>query len=89
MSKPIDAVCPECEYPVDSAAVVFERAPSRPEPGDLALCIRCSAPSFYVDNGETLGLRLPTIAEKVQLFEDEAVMEVREKIQEVSGPWLP
>ena len=88
MSKPIDAVCPECEYVVDDATGIG-RGKDRPEPGDLALCINCSSPSFYVDNGETLGLRLPTVAEKVRLFEDEEVMAVRAKIQKLSLPWMP
>ena len=87
MSKPIDAVCPECEYVIDDATEIG-RGKDRPEPGDLALCIRCSSPSFYVDNGETLGLRLPTVAEKVVLFENSKVMEARAKIQELFGPWL-
>jgi len=87
MSKPIEAVCPECEYVVDDATEIGP-GESRPEPGDLALCIRCSKPSFYVDNGETLGLRLATVDEKVKLSKDHKVMKVRSTILKASGSWL-
>jgi hypothetical protein len=87
MSKPIQAVCPQCEYEIDDASGLNDAVGSRPEPGDLALCINCSAPSFYVDKGETLGLRLPTSAETVRLFEDEDVQKVRRAIQTAVGMW--
>jgi hypothetical protein len=86
MSKPIDALCPECGEQVDDATGIMG-AKGRPKPGDLALCIRCSTPAFYVDNGETLGLRQPTDAEKVELSEDEEVQRARTMIQRVSGVW--
>ena len=87
MSKPIEAVCPECEYVVDDAT---ELGPGkdRPEPGDLALCIRCSAPSFYVDNGETLGLRPASPEEKVLLSQDRRVMRTRTLIQKAASQWF-
>lgn len=87
MGVPIEATCPECGYVVDDATEIGP-GENRPEPGDLALCIRCSEPSFYVDNGGTLGLRLATVEEKVRLSKDREVVKVQTRLRELAGQWM-
>ena len=81
--------CPECGYEVDDASEVGGSG-DRPEPGDLALCIRCAGPGFYeLDGLGMLSLRLATVEEKVKLSQDEEVQAVRERIEAMSGWFTP
>ena len=87
----IDAECPACGHKVDSASAAGEtEATAIPEPGDFALCIRCAEPGVYAVNpdGQTLGLRAASEAEKVALSEREDVIGVQAAICAVSGKWL-
>ncbi len=82
MTLTINAYCPDCGYQVDSAAGVGDAAGDVPEEGDMAICIRCAAVGVYRvnDDGETLGLRLPSSEEKVQLSENQELQEARELV---------
>lgn len=85
----IKARCPECGYQVDDASVVGTDEPLRPEPDDLALCVRCAGPGIYILNEDgTLGLRLCTAEEKVELSENVLVQKTREAIEKTSKVWL-
>lgn len=88
MSIEIKAACPDCGYEVDSAAEIGGDGDAQPEEGDLALCIRCAAMGIYylADDG-TLGLRIPTIKEKVELSQNEEVRQMREKIADMMAGW--
>jgi hypothetical protein len=78
----IDARCPECGYKVDDASGIGDAAGDRPEPDTIALCIQCAGIGIYTVNpdGETLGIRLCTPEEKVELSENEELNEARELI---------
>lgn len=84
MTMPIEAVCPECGYAVDDATVVEDGklgGDTRPASGNIAICIQCAGLGVYTENGNgTLGLRLPTFEEKVELSEDEEITKVRATI---------
>jgi hypothetical protein len=79
----IDAKCPECGYKVDDATGIGDAAGERPEEDTIALCIRCAGVGVYTLNpdGQTLGIRLCTPEEKVELSEDETLQKAREVIQ--------
>lgn len=79
----IDAKCPECGYQVDDATGIGDASGDRPTEGTVALCIRCAGVGIYVLNpdGQTLGLRLCTGPEKVELSDHEELVKAREVIQ--------
>ena len=73
----IRGTCPECGYEIDDATGVDTQDKVRPEPDDLALCIRCAAPAIYVVVGNFLALRAPTPEEMVEIDGDERVTKTR------------
>ena len=79
----IDAKCPECGYKVDDAAGIGDAEGDRPEEDTIAVCIRCAGVGIYCLNpdGETLGIRLCTPEEKVELSENEELQKARGIIQ--------
>lgn len=77
MSLKIKAFCPTCAYEVDDATGVGDAVELRPEPGNLAICIRCASIGIYVKQGEFLGLRPTTPEEDAQYADDEEVTKVR------------
>jgi hypothetical protein len=80
----IKATCPDCGYEMDDATGVGNTEPTEiPEAGDIAICIRCAFAGFYELNpdGESLGIRRPTIEEKVELSENEGLQALREKVE--------
>lgn len=77
----INAFCPECDYEVDAASGVGDAEGQHPEPGNIAVCIRCAAMGIYFEQPDgTLGLRAPTTEEYVELSEDEEIIRVRASI---------
>jgi len=82
----INAYCPECGYQVDDATGVGDAREERPKVDAIAICIRCAGIGIYTMNpdGDSLGLRLPTVTEKVGLSEDEEIRQTRELIQRMN-----
>lgn len=88
MTKDIRANCPECGYEIDDATGVGDAEGERPDVGGLAVCIRCAGLGYYEDAEDgTLRLRALSIEEKVELSDDEEVMELRERIWALATPW--
>lgn len=85
----INATCPECGFAVDDATSIAD--PDRhPVADDLAVCIQCAGLGIYVENEDgTLGLRLTTTDEKVELSQDPTLMELRAMIAEKSIWFTP
>ena len=82
----IKAQCPECGYEVDDASGIGDAEGERPTEGTLALCIRCAGVGIYTVNpdGETLGIRLCTVQEKVELSEDKALQKARAVVERMN-----
>lgn len=81
MSREIRANCPECGQGVDGASGIGDAAGEQPEVGNLAICIFCAGVGVYEDREDgTLGLRLATTEEKVELYEDDEFQRVRDAI---------
>lgn len=59
--------CPHCGHRTDAATGIGTN--DRPDPGDLAVCIRCGGVAIYT----VLGSRLPTVEELVEAFRDPRV----------------
>lgn len=88
MTYQIKAACPECGYAVDDAAGIGDAEGDHPEPGNYGICLRCAGVGVYKENDDgTLGLRLTTAEEKVELSEDEEVTKVRAHIRTQSLWW--
>jgi hypothetical protein len=91
MRVPIEGQCPECGHEVDDATGVGEtERTASPQPGDLAICIRCGEPAAYRLNpdGLTLGLRALTEPEKVELSDREDIAGIQKLIRDNAGKWL-
>lgn len=88
MTLKIEANCPDCGLRVDDATAV-DGSGTRPQDGDLALCIRCAAPAYYAERDGVLILRALTTDEKVELSEDSDVTALREKISSLSEWFQP
>lgn len=74
----IRAHCPMCGYEVDDASGVGEAKDDRPEPGNVAICIRCAGVGVYfVQSDNTLGLRPPTAEQTLEFADDEEINKVR------------
>jgi hypothetical protein len=58
--------CPECGHVLDAAEAVDDPE-VRPSPGDLSICIKCSAILIFT---EDMSIRLATDAELDELAED-------------------
>lgn len=81
MVMKIKAVCPECDYVVDDASSVDAPENHQPDEGSIGICIRCACLAvYYVQEGQTLGLRLPTDEERAECDADERITKVRAAI---------
>jgi hypothetical protein len=71
---------------MDDAAGIGDAAGDRPTVDTVGICIRCAGIGIYTMNpdGETLGLRLATPAEKVALSEYEEIQKVRAVVEKMN-----